>query len=201
MTTYRTNVTGAVWLLLMGCSDTGESDQTYWTGAHDLGGATTPLPMLGGPKMLDGPAVTVKYTTLSQQGAYAPRNVGVVWVTNASGEYIRTLDLWGTLFISQLKTWIGELPGSVQAAAEELDVTDAVSGATALAFGPREAKWNFTHYTGATAPDGVYTVHIEVTDKDETGETVTFDLPVGAGAQDFQVPDANFFAAITVDYP
>jgi hypothetical protein len=88
-------------------------------------------------------------TTKSYGGRFKPRNVGAIYIENASGGYVKTLNVWGTIELGMLTDW-QTLSGG--------DKTDAVSGATRGTDGPVSGSWNCTDVNHQPVPDGQYKV-------------------------------------------
>jgi hypothetical protein len=139
-----------------------------------------------------GGIVTVRYTTVVLGGRYSPRNVGVAWVEDASGKFVKTLNRWATHEAFDLVTW---------QTASNNNMVDAISTATAANFGMRQSAWNLTDVAGQVVPDGAYTLKIEVTDAHTAGTVFSVALHKGPTAVDSTQPDQRYLVNISIDYP
>jgi hypothetical protein len=131
-------------------------------------------------------------TTLAQGGRYQPANIGAIWVEDASGKYIKTLEVWATIRAIYLSQWL-----SVNQWGDE---TDAVSSATLRMHKAHHATWNLKDSNGAVAPDGDYEIFIEVTDQDFPGDSTSIKFTKGPKAQTVMPPDAASFHGLKLTY-
>lgn len=156
----------------MSCGPANANDAEFWDpasgepvvvgddgGVIDDDGGTEPDTGSGsdaGPKADAGPAPStclhVDFTTKTYFGRYAPSHVLAVWISNASGGFVKTLDEHGKGRASNLVTWRSASGGST---------VDAVTGATLKSHGVVSANWNCTNAAGARVPAGAYQLHVE----------------------------------------
>jgi hypothetical protein len=115
-------------------------------------------------------------TTASTGGNYAPRNVFVVWVEDASGNFVKTLSANAEKRIQYLYKW----SASTSAKSTLYNRVDAVTGATLSSHGTRTGTWNGTDYNKNLVPDGNYYVCMELTDKHAQGNYSKFAFTKGA---------------------
>jgi len=178
----------ALTLLLLapiGCSlDTAESVPS----AYPSAGLYTPGSTLGASDPSDVPAegaglgnrcvaltpaaspgttgtLTLEYETQSLLGRYAPRNCTAVWIENAQGQYVATLEIGAGL----------RRPGLVyfqDHACTEKPGPDAVTSATLPDHKKtHKAMWSGVDFAEQPVADGPYKLFIEVTESDkEPGE-------------------------------
>jgi hypothetical protein len=111
--------------------------------------------------------MTVSFTTTQTPDdaapRYAPANLVAVWVEDDQGTFVRTIDRKSAGFTLYLRAWAAA-SGGIGAD------TDAVSGATRLnQEGTIEATWNFRDKSGNEAPDGTYTLRMELADENAIG--------------------------------
>jgi hypothetical protein len=135
--------------------------------------------------------VTISYTTLDQHHTFSPRNVGAAWIEDGSGRFIKTLDIWALPRMGRLTAWLAASGGSR---------VDAVSSATAPAWGPRQCTWDMSDASGTSVPDGDYTLKVEITDYNYPGPVFSIPIRKGSGAVDTNPPDQAYLANITVHY-
>ena len=104
--------------------------------------------------------MSITFETQPVGGEFAPTNVVAAWVEDAQGNFVKTVVRHSAIRTIHLVAW--------NAAAGPGDM-DAVSGATRLNHvGTVTAEWDGTDGTGAMAPDGAYTIRIEVADENST---------------------------------
>jgi hypothetical protein len=86
-------------------------------------------------------------TTTSYGGRFRPRNVGAIYIENASGGFVKTLNVWGTIELRNLTDW-QQLSGG--------NAVDAVTGATRANAGPVFGSWDCTDVNRQPVADGPY---------------------------------------------
>jgi len=118
--------------------------------------------------------------TVSAQGRYRPRNVGAIWVADASGRARKTLELWGT----RRAKWLG-----VWNAASGGDAVDAITGPTLSMHRVHEVEWDFTDAAGCEVEEGSYKLQLELNDWSGAGPTITVPFERGAQPQDLRPED------------
>lgn len=89
-------------------------------------------------------------------GGYAPNNAVVVWVEDAQGNFIKTIERRAQARIGNLVAWMNAAgPGD----------TDSVSGASRLDHNtPLSFQWKLKDRNKRPIPDGTYTIRIEVSE-------------------------------------
>ncbi len=128
--------------------------------------------------------LNVSVTTASTGGNYAPKNVFVIWIEDASGNFIKTLSANAEKRIQYLYKW----SASTLAKGSQYNRVDAVTGATLSSHGTRTGTWNGTDYNKKPVADGTYYVCFELTDKHAQGNYSRFAFTKGA---DNKVTPAN----------
>lgn len=136
--------------------------------------------------------VVFRVTSLTQMGRYQPKNVGAIWVEDETGRGIKTLAVWASLRTRYLTEYIASNPVR--------DTADAITSATLRAHGSHEVTWNLRDSDNQIVPDGVYSLVVEVTDKDATGQTLSVMFRKGAEPQVITPPDSSYFSAIELRY-
>jgi hypothetical protein len=154
-------------------------------GAGGVGGAPAVGPILNG--------VTLSFTTGNQGGRYAPDNVGAVWIADASGAWVKTLERWA---------WIrGAYLSKYNAANPSNNMVDAVASATLMSHGAHDLTWDLTDANGAKVAPGLYTAFIEVTEREDTpGEWTQVDFAVGSAPNMTSFPDSPYFMGVLLTY-
>jgi hypothetical protein len=141
------------------------------------------------PPPSSGPAqtctLTFQVTTVTFNGSYAPRNVGAIWVSDASGRFVKSLTVWAQKRIRHLVTWEDASLGNT---------VDAVTSATAGSHGTRTGRWNCTGVDHQPVPDGTYRINAEITERNSLGRVMTaLAFVKGGGPVNLMPPDqANF---------
>ena len=154
-----------------------------------MGGTmVTPLPGGGVPTML-----TLDFTSVDQNGKYAPKNIGAVWITDGGGRFIRTIEFWAFIRAVYLSKF--------GAAGAGFAPVDAISSATLPNHIAHHRMWNLADAAGATVPDGAYTITIEVTDQEtQPGAWMQIPFMKGPTGQIITPPDEMYFKSIKVTY-
>jgi hypothetical protein len=133
-------------------------------------------------------ALDVTVTTAPHGGRYTPRNVGAIWIANAAGSYVKSLDVWGNRRLSHVEAW----NATTGAAGVPQDRVDAVTGATSATHRTHLVSWDCTDHQGQLVPDGTYRVHFEVTEANAAGPNHFETFEKGATAVALQANAANF---------
>jgi hypothetical protein len=170
-----------------GTADAGRT-QPRDAGTSGGGGSDSgPVSPPGAPCSL---AVTV--TTVSDHGTYSPENVGAIWIAKSSGTWVKTLKVWGTIRVGNLRAW-----NSATASAGYTNrVVDAIASASLSSFQTHMVTWNCTDDTKTVVPDGAYRVYFETADSNAGGPNSYVDFTKGAAAQTLSPPDATYFKSI-----
>lgn len=110
------------------------------------------------PEQLQTPGkLTVSFeTTAPAGGKYANKNIHVVWIENADGKFVKTLNLWANKRAKHLALWAA-------AAADRAKDIQARTGATLTAYGMYTSTWDGTDASGKLMPDGNYVIRLELT--------------------------------------
>jgi hypothetical protein len=120
--------------------------------------------------------LSVSVTTASTGGTYSPRHVFVIWIEDASGNFVKTLTAYADKRIQYLYTW----SASTSAKNSLYNRVDALTGATLNSHGMRTGNWNGTDYNKNPVADGTYYVCMELTDKHAQGNYSRFAFTKGA---------------------
>jgi hypothetical protein len=113
--------------------------------------------------------------------------VGAIWITDARGRFIKTLELWADRRREYLVTFEQEAQSSI----------DAVTSATLVRHAAHVAKWDFTDARGAIVPDGDYQVVVEMTDHNSAGDLLR--IPFNKGKPlDRNLADAQHFSGMSI---
>jgi hypothetical protein len=139
--------------------------------------------------------LNVSVATASTGGTYSPKNVFVIWIEDASGNFVKTLTAYAEKRIQYLYKW----SASTLSRNTQYNRVDAVTGATLGSHGTRTGTWNGTDYNKNAVADGTYYVCMELTDKHAQGNYSRFAFTKGA---DNKVTPANVtgFSNISIQW-
>jgi len=140
--------------------------------------------------------LSVSVTTSSAGGNYAPRNILAIWIEDSSGKFVKTLLAYANARITHLNTW----EASTTTAGSAFNTVDAISGATQSSHATRTCTWNGTDYAGKLMPNGDYKVRMELTDKNATGNTASYNFTKGATAQKLTPADVPSFSSVAINW-
>ena len=135
-------------------------------------------------------SVTVT-TSATSGGSYIPRNVEAIWIEDSSGRFVKSLLVYAAARISELTNWNTASAGNK---------VDALTGATQSTHGVRTCTWNGTNVLGVVVADGTYTVKMELTDKNSTGNVGTFTFVKGTSSQTQTPAAVPSFSALTLKW-
>ena len=140
--------------------------------------------------------LSVAVTTSSAGGNYAPRNIVAIWVEDSSGNFVKTL----LAYAASRKTHLNNWETSTTSAGNVYNVTDAISGATQSAHGTRTCAWNGTDFSGKMVADGNYNLRMELTDKNSTGNSVSFTFTKSSANQKLTPANVPSFSSVSIEW-
>jgi MYXO-CTERM domain-containing protein len=118
---------------------------------------------VGAARAADAGVLKIDVATTPAGGNYAPRNVVAVWIEDAAGTFVKTIDRWADTRRQHLVAW--------RTAAGANDA-DAISGATRMDHAlPLRILWDTRNRAGEIVPDGTYRIRMEVADRNATAAT------------------------------
>lgn len=138
------------------------------------------------------PPFHLRLTTLAQGGAFAPKNVGAIWVEDSNGKWVKTLATWTGITLRYLSRYIKANPTG--------NTVDAVTSATLNAHEEHTVDWNLSDAKGAPLPDGTYHVLVEVTDRNGPGQMLDLEFSKGAEPQQIAPADSLYFKDVELSY-
>jgi len=97
--------------------------------------------------------------TVTYYGQYAPRNAGVIWITNAQNQFVKTIKLWASQYSYTLVRWMASSGGNT---------TGAVTGASLNNHQLHNVTWNGRNHQNIEVPDGEYKINVEFTEHNAT---------------------------------
>jgi len=136
-------------------------------------------------------SVSFDVTPLSQGGRYSPRNIGAIWVQSSSGAFVKSLEVWA----AQRRRYLTRYNTAVGSSSTNIDVT---ATATQSSLKPHHVTWNLKDRTGAAVAPGAYSMLIEVTDHDGSGQSYAVDFNVHADAATITPPSAQYYGAMSL---
>lgn len=127
--------------------------------------------------------LSVSVVTSDAGGIFAPRNCVVIWIEDDQGDFVKTLLSYADNYRTYLNIW----EASTTAAESPFNTVDAITGASVNTHATRTCSWDGTDVSGSIVTDGSYTVCMELTDKNATGNHSSFPFTKGEDT-DNQVP-------------
>lgn len=185
-----------------GSSSGGASGNGGSGGAGQAGSAGAGM---GGGNGSQSCSLKVGMTVSGITGNYAPRNAGVIWISNESGAFVKTLQLWAAARTKHLGAW----KDATQAAGVSENKVDAVTGATvcpvpkcnpAKGSDVHMVTWDCTNYKKEKVPDGTYKVNFEATAINGRGPTRAESFVKGPSPATLMPPDSKPFTAMKLEY-
>jgi hypothetical protein len=131
----------------------------------------------------------VRVRTTAFGGRFAPRNVGAIWIEDAAGGFVKTVERWGETRARWLTRWLAASGG---------DVADAVTGATRASHERHAPIWDLTDRAGCEVPAGDYRVWFELTDKNAAGATLAVPIDKADTAARWAPPDVPTFRSLAL---
>ncbi len=155
------------------------------------GGGDTPD---ADPGAGNGPEdMTITFTTEPRDNErYSPKNIVAVWIQNANGDFIETIDRYSATRTGSLRAWNAVAP---------VPPVDTVSGATRNNHNTAiTATWDIK---AANVPDGEYTVRIETCESnanspDDNAQATFLFTKNGTAAS--LTPTENNYSNVTIEY-
>jgi hypothetical protein len=143
-----------------------------------------------------------RVSTVTANGTYAPRNVGAIWISDAGGKFVKTLQEWGDPRTGRIKN------ASAWETASGGNTVDAVTGATRGGHGPLTATWDCTDLSKNPIANGSYIAHVTFAESDNFGGFVFFGLSGvvetsgtfvrGSGPVEADLPDTPNFNSMHI---
>lgn len=126
--------------------------------------------------------------TATYNGAYAPRNAGVIWITNAQNQFVKTIKIWANSYRYTLIRWI---------ASSGQNTTGAVTSASYNTHQLHNITWNGRNYQNQEMPDGEYKINIEFTEHNASaanlGKYKQVVFAKGPAPIDITIPNETYF--------
>lgn len=135
--------------------------------------------------------LTVSTSTSQVWGGYQPNNIVAIWVEDSSGKFVKTLMVYAEVRLNYLTHFM---------TSADNNRVDAISGATQTTFGVLNCTWNGTDVTGVNVADGSYSIKMELTDDDLTGNYSSFSFVKGVSPQTLNPADVPSFSKTTIKW-
>lgn len=148
----------------------------------------------------DGCPIHVSVATMSygtgnnEDDDYAPNNVGAIWVTDASGAFIRTVAVWSPTYYQFATTWIKQSGGSR---------VDIIASATRRNHDQTvEVDWDCRDKQLMHVAPGSYRLNVEFTEVEKQGPLLSGDsalsFEIGVNASAVTRPASGSFGPVSV---
>jgi flagellar hook assembly protein FlgD len=134
---------------------------------------------------------TLSFTvrTVSYGGPYAPRNAGVIWITNSSNQFVKTLKIWAQTYRYTLVKWLANSGNNT---------TGAITSASLNTHQLHTVTWNGANISNNQTPDGTYNVNVEFTEHNASnsnpGKFKTLTFTKGPNQSTITPPNESYFA-------
>ena len=152
-------------------------------------------------------SLTLEFTTKAYGGKWGPVNVGAVWIADASGKWVHTLEMWcGWQNTRHLMPYnsaggpdysTGLFPGTYTLGTAP--PADVIASATLQRHKTHKgASWNFEDGRGTEVPDGMYKLMFEVTEQEDAGKTYEVPFTKGDPPGPIMAPGTAVFTDLNV---
>ncbi|MDP2173222.1 MAG: DUF2271 domain-containing protein [Candidatus Cloacimonadaceae bacterium] len=133
--------------------------------------------------------------TVTYNGAYAPRNSGAIWITNAQNQFVKTIKVWADTYRWTLIRWI---------ASSNQNTTGAVTSASYNSHQLHNITWNGKNHQNLEMPDGEYKINVEFTEHNATaanmGKYKQVPFMKGINPIDITIPNETYFRDMTLGW-
>jgi len=144
----------------------------------------------GAPMPQPVSSLAFEVTTKAIGGKYQPKNVGAIWVADASGKMVKSLEVWAATRVRYLSEYNKTRAGMS---------VDTTSRATLPNHRTHKLTWNLKDRSGAPVPKGKYKLTVELTDTDATGKSMSVDFDTSGSAITFMPPDNACFTQMKLE--
>ncbi len=142
------------------------------------------------------PTGPVKFSveTKRDKGKYAPKHVLAIWVTDAKGKFVRTLEIYGKKRMKYLTVWGKN---------SKQNTADAITGATLKKHVAHNVVWDCRDAKGKLVPNGYYYIQVEFAEEHKRTQMMPLrhvKFQKGAKAVSIKPKDTPNFVKIKLDY-
>ena len=142
--------------------------------------------------------LTITATEGTAGGGYSPKHCTAIWIQDDTGKFVKTL----LAYAASRKTHLNNWESATTAYGSAFNTVDAISGSTKTSFATRTCTWDGTNLASprAVLPDGTYTVKMELTDKNNTGNLATFTFTKGPNSVVLTPANQPSFSNVTLSW-
>ena len=173
----------------VGAGGTGTIGQAGRDGVGALPAAGSSGGAAGSPGAAAVASLSFDVTTSPAGFRYQPKNIGAIWVQDASGKLVKSLEVWAGIRRRYLTRYVSALSGGT---------VDVTSSATLSNHKTHKVMWNLKDRNGAQVPPGKYTLVMEMTDGDISGRSNAVEIDTSGGAMSLTPMDAPSFSGMTL---
>jgi len=152
-------------------------------------------PGASGPTRETEGTLSFSVRTVTYNGPYAPANAGVIWITNAASQFVKTIKVWANQYRYTLVRWNASSGGNTQG---------AITGASLNNHILHNVTWNGTNAQGAQVPDGDYKINVEFTEHNASaanmGKYFQYTFSKGPSPIDITLPNQTYFRDLTLTW-
>ncbi|GAB1365957.1 hypothetical protein MASR1M36_08280 [Candidatus Cloacimonadaceae bacterium] len=145
--------------------------------------------------MLTEGSLAFSVRTATYNGPYAPRNAGVIWITNSQNQFVKTIKIWAATYRYTLIRWISSSGQNTQG---------AITGASLNNHQLHNVAWNGTDAQGNPVPDGDYKMNVEFTEHNATagnmGKFKQITFTKGSEPVNLTIPNEQYFRDMTLSW-
>jgi hypothetical protein len=140
--------------------------------------------------------LTVTTTTSEVGGRYKPKNIVAIWIEDGANNFVRTVLAYAQTRKQYLTGW----KNATTHAGTPYNIVDAISGATRTSHAYRSCTWNATNLNNQIVQDGIYEIHMEITDQNATGRSASFTFVKGLNSVTLNPADFPSFSGVTISW-
>jgi flagellar hook assembly protein FlgD len=133
--------------------------------------------------------LTFTVRTVTYGGGYAPRNAGVIWITNSQNQFVKTIKIWAQNYRVTLVKW---------RASSNSNTVGAITSASLNSHQLHTVTWNGMNTSNITVPDGDYNVNVEFAEHNATtgnpGKYKFVTFTKGSSAVDISPANESYFS-------
>jgi flagellar hook assembly protein FlgD len=132
--------------------------------------------------------LTFTVRTVTYNGGYAPHNVGAIWITNSTNQFVKTVKIWAQSHRDDVVRWLANSGNNT---------VGAVTSATLSNHQLHTVTWNGTNVSGAQVADGDYKVNVEFAEHEASssnmGKYSVHTFTKGPANIDQTIPNETYF--------
>jgi hypothetical protein len=131
-------------------------------------------------------SMTVSFATTVLNGSYTPRNVGAAWIEDSMvpSQYVRTLEVWAGERVQSVTMWFPRrCPSDSTVTRPDVITSETLPDHTK----PHTSIWDGKDFRGAVAPDGQYTLWLQVSESEFVPEGPYVMIPFEKGTKPWEL--------------